>query len=149
MDSRQIHREDVFGPSSVARTSLNVKVKGQGHQGQKRAAYSHHPRQRLNGPFCCMTHCNALAANNVMQQQTRQFRRCRGVISAACVRFMFGKRPLVRFLFCAMLYTIYLPGWELAHLLSCPFEVGLQCMAIWIIGGYKSLYTPLVRPCCL
>jgi len=29
---------------SFARMSLNVKVKGQGHQGQKRAVHSHHPR---------------------------------------------------------------------------------------------------------
>ena len=55
---------------SLARMSLNVKVKTQGHQGQKRAVHSHHPRQRTNGPFCCMTHCNALATNNVTQQQT-------------------------------------------------------------------------------
>ena len=34
---------------SLARTSLNVKVKGQGHQGQKRAVHSHHSRQRRNG----------------------------------------------------------------------------------------------------
>jgi len=84
----------------LAGTSLNVKVKGQGHQGQKHAVHSHHPpRQRRNGPFCCTTHCNTLAANNVTQQQTGPFRRCRGggpvaageLISAACVRFMLGK----------------------------------------------------------
>ena len=33
-----------------------------------------------------------LAANNVMQQQTGPFCRCRKVISAACVGFMFGKK---------------------------------------------------------
>jgi len=33
MDLRQIQREDVW---SLAQTSLNVKVKGQSHQGQKR-----------------------------------------------------------------------------------------------------------------
>jgi len=35
---------------SLARTSLNVKVKGQGYQAQKTCAvHSHHPWQRLNG----------------------------------------------------------------------------------------------------
>jgi len=29
----------------LARTSLNVKVKGQGYQGQKHAVHSHHPWQ--------------------------------------------------------------------------------------------------------
>jgi len=48
------------------------------------------PQQQTNGPFCCMMRCNALAANNVMQQQTRPFRRCWGMISAACVQFVFG-----------------------------------------------------------
>jgi len=56
--------------SSLARTSLNVKVKGQGHQGQKHAVHSHHP--------LIATAWNALSANNVMQQQTGPFRRCRG-----------------------------------------------------------------------
>jgi len=41
------------------------------------------------------TEWNALPGNNVMQQQTGPFRRCRGrLISAACVRFMFGKTSL-------------------------------------------------------
>jgi len=58
-------------------------VKGQGHQGQKNA---------LCTPAACERY--ALAANNVTQQRTGPFRRCRGVISAACVRFMFGKTSL-------------------------------------------------------
>jgi len=38
-----------------------------------------------------------LVANNVMQQQTAPFRRCgEGVISVACVRFMFRKTSLAR-----------------------------------------------------
>jgi len=41
------------------------------------------PRQRRNG-----------TANNVMQQQTGPLRRCRGMISAAYVRFLFGKTSL-------------------------------------------------------
>jgi len=41
-----------------------------------------------------MTHCNAVAANNVTQQQMGPFRRCRGVMSAACVWYMFGKTSL-------------------------------------------------------
>jgi len=40
---------------SLARMSLNVKVKGQGHEGQ------------ISSPL--KMHCNALAANNVMQQK--------------------------------------------------------------------------------
>jgi len=40
------------------------------------------------------TEWNALAENNVTQQQMAPFRRCRGVISAACVRFMFVKTSL-------------------------------------------------------
>ena len=52
-------------------------------------------------------HCNALAANNVMQQQTGRFCHCCGgdgvhrqrersviYVAAACVRFMFGKTSL-------------------------------------------------------
>jgi len=60
--------EDVFG---LARTSLNVKVKGQGHQGQN-ALFTpmHHPS--------AATEWNALAANDVTQWQTGPFRRCRG-----------------------------------------------------------------------
>ena len=42
---------------SLARTSFNVKVKGQGHQEQKLAVHSHHlPTAMRMGPFCCMTH---------------------------------------------------------------------------------------------
>ena len=48
-------------------------------------------------------HCNALAANNVKQQQTGSFHHCRGVmgvhrqtaaLSAACVQFVFDKTSL-------------------------------------------------------
>jgi len=39
--------------------SLNVKVKGQGHQGQKRAVHSQHP--------ALWTEWNALVADNVAQ----------------------------------------------------------------------------------
>jgi len=42
---------------------LNVKVKGQGHQGQ------------ISSPL--KMHCNLLASNNVMQQQTVPLHRCR------------------------------------------------------------------------
>jgi len=58
------------------------KIKGQGHQGQKRA---------LSLPSPPAAHeWYALAANNVTQQRTAPFRRCRGV-SAACMRCMFHK----------------------------------------------------------
>ena len=54
----QISRERLngFAPNSqgrrvwsIAGKSLNVKVKSQGHQRQKRAWHSHHPRQRRKG----------------------------------------------------------------------------------------------------
>jgi len=74
---------------------LDVKVKGQGHH------------EQISSPF--KMHCNALAANNVTQQQTGPLRRCReGVMAvhrqrgpgvmyvAACVQFMFGKTSLVK-----------------------------------------------------
>ena len=55
------------------------KVKGQGQQGQKRTVHSRHPP--------ASTAWNVFGANNVTQQQTRQFRRCQGVSSLACVRW--------------------------------------------------------------
>jgi len=51
---------------------LNVKVKGQSHQGQKFDVLSHHVIQQQTGPFSCR----------------------RGLISAGCVLFMFGKTAL-------------------------------------------------------
>jgi len=51
---------------SLAGMSLNVKVKGQGHYGQ------------ISSPV--KMHCNVLAANNVMQQQTGPFCRCQGLM---------------------------------------------------------------------
>jgi len=60
------------------------EVKGQGHQGQKNA---------LSAPVTPAAYESyALAANSVQQQQTASFRPSQGaVISAACVRCMFGK----------------------------------------------------------
>jgi len=57
-------------------------------QGQKRAVHPRDPRQRTNGPFCCMTHCNALAANNVTQKQTGPFRHCRGDFDGLCTVYV-------------------------------------------------------------
>jgi len=102
----QISREPLngFTPNShgrrvwsVARTSLNVKVKGQGHQGQQ-------TRCALPSPPAA-TEWNALAANNVMQQQSEPLRRCREVISAGCVRFMFGKTSLA-LVYCLIVKTV-------------------------------------------
>jgi len=77
--------------------SLNVKVKGQGHQGQKTCCALPSPP--------AVTKWNALAANNVMQQQTGPFRCCwGGVISAACVQSVFGKTALLPFLVCLQPY---------------------------------------------
>jgi len=66
-------------------------VKGQGHQGQKM-------RYALPSPPAA-TEWNALTENSVTHQQTGPFRRCRAVISAACVRPMFGKTSLAQVLF--------------------------------------------------
>ena len=44
MDLRQIHTEDMFGPSFGRVWTSRTKVKGQGQQGQKRAVDSQHPR---------------------------------------------------------------------------------------------------------
>jgi len=87
----QISRERLNGFAlnsqgrSLAQTSLNVKVKGQGHQGQKMclvlpsAAYEWY----------------ALAANRVQQQWTAPLCHCReGVISGACVQSIFGERSI-------------------------------------------------------
>jgi len=85
---------DVFG-LSLGRVSMSrSKVKVTRDKKTRYALPS--PLQRTNGLFCCMTHY-ALAANNVTQQQTGPFHRCRGwVISAACLRFLFDKRSLAR-----------------------------------------------------
>jgi len=55
---------------SLAWMSLKVKVKGHGQQGQKTPGV-------LPSPLAAME-WNALAADNVMQQQTGPFHRCRG-----------------------------------------------------------------------
>jgi len=68
---------------SLARTSLNVKVNAQGHQVQ------------ISSPL--KMHCNVLAANNVMQQQTGPFHR-------GCVRFMFVKHLFSSSFFIRMKY---------------------------------------------
>ena len=82
---------NVFVPNSQER---HVRSKVIITRDKKRAVHCHHPpRQRRNGLFCCMTHCSMLAANNIIQQQTGPFRRCR-VISVPCVQFTFGKTSL-------------------------------------------------------
>jgi len=75
-DLRQIHREDVFGPSlgRVWMSRSNVKVT----RDKKRAVHSYHPRQRRNGT-------RSLQITSCCSRQDR---------SAACARFMFGKTTL-------------------------------------------------------
>jgi len=86
-DLRQIHSKYVCKPS-LGRVWMSMsKVKGQGHQGQKRAENSHYPRQRRNGPICCM------------QRVTMHCQR------GTCVRFMFGKTYLA-LVFCLFVYEI-------------------------------------------
>jgi len=55
-DLCQIRTEDVFGPSLGQVWMSKLKVKGQGHQGQKRAVHSQHPT--------VWTEWNALIAHN-------------------------------------------------------------------------------------
>jgi len=65
---------------SLAATSFNVKVKGQGHQRQKHAGHSHHPWQRRNGTHSLQTaSCGSRRDHCVA---------ARGVISAACMQCM-------------------------------------------------------------
>jgi len=94
MDLRQIHTEDVFGPSlervSVSRSNAKVKVNGN----KKRAVHSHHPPAATEWSVVLHAFCNALAANNVTLQDTGPFHHCQGLISAACLRFIFGKTSL-------------------------------------------------------
>jgi len=79
-DLHQIHREDMFGPSLGQVWMSKVK----GHQGQKTHC------ALLSPPPQAATEWNALAANNVIQQQTWPVHRCgEGVISAALIRSMF------------------------------------------------------------
>jgi len=52
---------------SLARTSLNVKVKLQCNQGQKNALYTPvTPGQRRNGPFCCMTYTKSSSSRGTI-----------------------------------------------------------------------------------
>jgi len=95
MDLHQIHMEDVC---SLARTSLNVKVKGRGRQGQ----------------ISCLLkmHCNALAANNVIQQQTGPFCRCSTVDGSSqrgCLWFVFAKTSLALVRIVTLSCVFYLP----------------------------------------
>ena len=103
----QIYREPLngFAPNSqrrrvwsLARTSLNVKVKGQGHQGQQ-------TRCALPSPPAA-TEWNALAANNVMQQQSEPLRRCREVISEVCVRFTCIGKTSLALVYCLIVKTV-------------------------------------------
>jgi len=70
---------------SLAQMSLNVEVKGQGHQGPKRTQHCHHPPSAMEW--------NVLAANNITQQQTTAdstILLLLGVIAGASVWCMFG-----------------------------------------------------------
>jgi len=62
-------------------------------QGQRSRSPGTKMRSALPSPPTA-TEWNALAANNVINQQTGPFRRCQGVISAFCVQFVFGKTSL-------------------------------------------------------
>jgi len=68
---------------SVKAIGQRSKVKGQGHEEKNALCTPIVPRQRTNGPFCCMTHRNALAADGTIPSLPW------GVISVACVRFIF------------------------------------------------------------
>ena len=116
----EIRREDVFGRRS---DELNVKVKGQGHQGRKRG-FQRLSRNSQNGSatnsharhvwivtsfypyplfYFLSLHCthvafvNCLLLKKLDDDGSSPGRVCRSrSISAACVRFMFGVVRCVR-----------------------------------------------------
>jgi len=79
------HRQGRRTVCSLAVTTLNVKVKGQGHPGQKRAVDSHHP-PAPNGT-------RSLQITSYSSRRDRSVA-AGGWLRAACVRFVFGKTSL-------------------------------------------------------
>ena len=133
----QISREPLngFAPNShgrrvwfLARKGLNVKVKGQSRQGQ------------ISSPL--KKHCNALAADNVIQQQTVPFHRFRGVMGvhrqrgrstiyvAACVRFMIVN------IFSSSYFLFFPPSPNYTFLSFCFHLLSLQMLNLSIAVGY-------------
>ena len=82
-DLRQLRGEDVFVPRS---DEFECQIQRSRSPGTK-------TRYALPSPPAA-TEWNALTENSVTHQQTGPFRRCRAVISAACVRSVFGKTSL-------------------------------------------------------
>jgi len=96
-DLRQIQRVDVFGPSLGGVWMPRSKVYGQGHQGQKRAVHSNHPRQRRNG-------------TRSLQMTSRNSRRDHSVAAGVWFRGpvcgLFGKTSLAVVLVLFLLLTV-------------------------------------------
>jgi len=89
-DLREIHREDVFGPllGRVWMSRSKIKV----IRNKKHAVHSHYPQQRRNGTsWLQTTSCSSRWHHSVAAG---------GVISVACMRFMFGKTSLALVLIC-------------------------------------------------
>jgi len=108
------------------------KVKGQGHQGQKRAVHSHHPPPAATEWF-------VVAANNVTQQQTEPFPRCRGWFRRrACG--LFGKTSLALVSAGSTVFSLLLlipPGVTLCDvsLFYLLINVCLTLCCMFITGG--------------
>jgi len=82
---------------SFARMNFNVKVKGQGDQGQKRILHCHHPS--------VATEWNAIAANDITHWPKGPFGSCRGYFRGlACG--VFGNMPLALVIMVASPYGI-------------------------------------------
>ena len=132
LGNRQIHRADGRRLWYLARTRLNVKVKGQGqgHQGQKRAVHCYHPRQRRNGTRSLQSY--------VMQQlQTYgTIPSLPGVISAACVRFLFGNTSLVSGIF--FLFLMPYGTYSFSMLVRLVLLLGEPVLAYLCCVPFKS-----------
>ena len=83
MDLRQIHTEDMLGPSLRWVWISRSKVKGQGYQGQKTCS-------ALRTPPPCGRNGAALLQITSRKQQARWIDRCRGMSSLACVVHVLG-----------------------------------------------------------
>jgi len=54
---------------------------------KNRIVHSRHPRQRRNGPVCCMMHCTR-SLQTTSRSSRRDYSVAAGVISAACMLFI-------------------------------------------------------------
>jgi len=82
------------------------------------------------------TEWNTLAANKVMHQETGPFRCCRSMISAACLRFMFGKTSL----------TVVSPVLILfSEIFKRLAEKSISEMTYFVSSGTETLTQSIIR----